>query len=448
MNDYTLKLFKLTHLNINIDKSFETVTNEDETILDVYLNLSTSICHHCNSTHIKIVSSVTSKLNYSIFVDHKTILKLHRRKFQCKDCNKYFLEQNPFVSYNRNISFNTDLRILELLKDPTMTYSKAGKLTSTSPSYVQAVFDNRISFGLGKLSPVICIDEVYAKELVKNHYICVFINPFDKSAINVLSSRRKKDLFDFTAKYSISERLKVKYVSIDLWDTYRDVAKTAFPNCIICADSFHVIKNLMVCFNKIRISFLKKYEYLKKERSSLYWLLKKYNFVLYKDFLKLKDYYCINKVTGEVMSKYQIRSTILSIDPKFQLAYDLKEAYRSFNFSASILDAEDRLTDLIQDFLVSKIPEFIPFVHLLKKWKKEIVNSFSTYNGHRIHNGYIVRRNFVIKQLFANAYGFYNFPRTRNRILYVLNYDTIIRGSSDKISNALPGKPRGKYNKN
>ena len=54
-----------------------------------------------------------------------------------------------------------------------MTYSKAAVLTATSPSYVQSVFDNRISFGLGKLTPVICIDEVYAKELVKTHYICV-----------------------------------------------------------------------------------------------------------------------------------------------------------------------------------------------------------------------------------------------------------------------------------
>ncbi len=148
-----------------------------------------------------------------------------------------------------------------------------------------------------------------------------------------------------------------------------------------------------------------------------------------------------------MMSKYQIRSTILSIDPKFQLAYDLKEAYRSFNSSASILDAEDRLTDLIHDFLVSGISEYIPFVHLLKIWKKEIVNSFSTYNGHRIHNGYIERRNLVIKQLFANAYGFYNFPRMRNRILYVLNHDALVRGSSTKISNAMPGKTRGNYNK-
>ena len=48
-----------------------------------------------------------------------------------------------------------------------MTYSKAAGFTTTSPSYAQSIFDNRIFFGLGKLTPVICIDEVYAKRLVK-----------------------------------------------------------------------------------------------------------------------------------------------------------------------------------------------------------------------------------------------------------------------------------------
>lgn len=53
-----------------------------------------------------------------------------------------------------------------------MTYSKAAGLTTTSPSYVQSIFDNRLSFGLGKLTPVMCIIEIYAKEIVKAHSIC------------------------------------------------------------------------------------------------------------------------------------------------------------------------------------------------------------------------------------------------------------------------------------
>ena len=100
MNDYTLILFKLTHLNINIEKYFESIMNEDE----IYLNLSTFICPQCISKDIKIISSVTSKFNYTIFVVHKTTI-VHRRKFQCLACKKFFLKVNPIVSYNLNISF-------------------------------------------------------------------------------------------------------------------------------------------------------------------------------------------------------------------------------------------------------------------------------------------------------------------------------------------------------
>lgn len=106
----------------------------------------------------------------------------------------------------------TDLKILELLKDPTITYSKAAKLTNTSPSHVQNVFDNKVRIPKGNLSKVICIDEVYAKRLADHKYICSFYNPFEKTIIDILDTRHKYDLIEFTALYSYSERAKVKYV--------------------------------------------------------------------------------------------------------------------------------------------------------------------------------------------------------------------------------------------
>ncbi len=128
-------------------------------------------------------------------------------------------------------------------------------------------------------------------------------------------------------------------------------------------------------------------------------------------------------------------------------AYELKEEYRSFNSTASVNDAEERLNELIMKFKQSKLKEFYPFITLLKNWKCEIINSFIKINGHRIHNGYIERNNRTIKQLFYNGFGFTNFTRTKNRIMYVINNDIVISGSSDKHSNKRTGKPRGQYKK-
>lgn len=74
---------------------------------------------------------------------------------------------------------------------------------------------------------------------------------------------------------------------MDLYDNYRLIAQKYFPNAKVCADSFHVIKNLMECFRKIRIRVMKQYEKLKSENSNYYWLYKKYWKILHKDQSKL-----------------------------------------------------------------------------------------------------------------------------------------------------------------
>ena len=129
-----------------------------------------------------------------------------------------------------------------------------------------------------------------------------------------------------------------------------------------------------------------------------------------------------------VLDKYQILEYMLSLDDELRLAYDLKEEYRSFNLSASILDAKDRLLELIDKFKASKIKEFYPFIKTIKNWFNEIVNSFNQINGKRISNGPIERTNRSIKQLFYNGFGFTNFDRTRKRFIYILNPNIPILG--------------------
>lgn len=449
MDDYTLNLFKLKHLNIDLSKSEFIYNNDESCTLIIHLLRNTFKCPHCNSEDIKVRSMTVNNINYTIFVDIKSTIQLHRRKYHCNTCGKYFTEKNPIISENRNIAFMTDLKILELLKDPTITYSKAAKLTNTSPSHVQNVFDNKVRIPKGNLSKVICIDEVYAKRLADHKYICSFYNPFEKTIIDILDTRHKYDLIEFTASYSYSERAKVKYVSIDLWDSYKEMALISFPNAIICADSFHVVKNLNLYFDNIRKKVQRRFEHLKHDKNSYYWLYKKYWKFLLRDFSKIYDgsIRVRNRPVEMYMNKYQILDHMLELDDELKRAYDLKEAYRNFNQTTSILDASDRLEDIITQFKQSKIREYIPFIKLLKKWKQEIINSFTRYNGQRIHNGYIERNNLLIKQIFNNGFGFRNFKRTRNRIIYIVNNNIPISGSTDKKTNKDTGRKRGNYKK-
>ena len=130
---------------------------------------------------------------------------------------------------------------------------------------------------------------------------------------------------------------------MDLYEVYRQVAHLCFPNALVCADHFHVIKNLGDNFNSARIRIMKQYEHLKDQNDNWYWLYKKY------------------------------------------------------------------------------------WKKLLKNWRQEIINSFHRINGHVISNGGMERATRDIKTIIRPAYGFKNFSRLRNRIMYVKNDDATIK---------------------
>lgn len=51
--------------------------------------------------------------------------------------------------------------------------------------------------------------------------------------------------------------------------------------------------------------------------------------------------------------------------------------------------------------------------------KHEIINSFTRINCHIISNGGIERANRYIKTIISQAYGYNNFSRLRNSIMYI-----------------------------
>ena len=213
---------------------------------------------------------------------------------------------------------------------------------------------------------------------------------------------------------------------MDLYDVYRQVAKLCFPKALICADHFHVIKNLTDFFNSIRIRVMKKYEHLKNQNDNWYWLYKKYWKKLLKDPAKLGYKKFKTTKGGMYLDDHQIVNHMLSIDDELKDAYELLNEYRNFNSCANINNAAKWFDKLIIKFHNSVSDEYYKAYKLLKNWKQEIINSFNRVNGHVISNGGMERANRDIKTIIRHAYGFKNFSRLRNRIMYVKNDDANI----------------------
>ena len=449
MDFESIKRLGLDHIGIDATTSFESFdpSTTNHTIFIHLLKLDEISCPLCGVVNDYVCTGSRSQiLKYSSAVEDNISIKLYRRTFKCKSCGHNFKESNPFTEAKRSTSLHKDMKILEALKGLNLNYTSIAKRFNVSVTYVTNLFDKKVDLNRLPLPEVMCVDEVYSKRLSHHKYCFIIYSPYDRKIIDVVDSRRMNNLIDYFSRIPSAEKNNVKYFSMDLYDNYRDLAMKCFPKAIICADSFHVIKNLSQCFHRIRIRIMKKYGHLKDNNDNYYWLFKKYWKLLTKDSSKL-SYKHFETRSNQWMTCREVIDYMLSIDSDLKLAYELLHEYRNFNEKATIDNAAEWLDEIILKFQAPHIPEYIPAWKLLLNWRNEIINSFNRHNGYRISNGPMERANLDIKTIFRLSFGSRNFPRMRNRIMYVMNSNSPILYHRKETTNKYRGKPRGKYKK-
>ena len=381
-------------------------------------------CPYCNGRLIQN-GFYSKKLVHSTLVNRKCTIIYKRRRYICHSCDISLSERNPFSLPRQSVTHETKINILKLLKRASMTYTYAAELNHISVTQVIRIFDRHVSIPRKPLPEVLSIDEHYFPQSnFDSLYMCIFMDFNTGTIIDVLPDRKKEYISNYlstianqTLDYRTqrSELANVKYVSIDLYDTYRELAQTFFPRAIVCADSFHVLENLTKAFRKVRVNCRKS-----TEDDNLVYLFTKFKYV-FNHGVDLDNEPQYNKRFGRFLNQRDILNLMLDRFPKLKLAYELKEAYIQFNSYSNHDNVKEELTSLIERFEKSEIDEYKEFTGTLVNWYEEIINSFSIVNNRRINNSYIESRNRQIESLLYNANGFTNFKRLRNRILYCLN---------------------------
>ena len=430
MKNDIIKLLNLEKFNLHINK-LDTVKNDNILFCYITLENNKDKCPLCNSEGI-VKEYVKKKLTHSISNNNPCFIIYNARRFYCKICKHTYYEKNPFALKNNKLSLYTIYAVLNDLKDHTVTFKNIANKYNISVTSVINIFDSYIVANRRHLPEAICIDEFYTSKKRQYKYACVFMDFLSKKIIYVYPSRRKDRLTSELSFIPKNERLNVKYVIIDMWDTYRDLSSIYFPNCKIAVDSFHVIKHLNDAIDSIRLKVMKKFD---KHTNTLiqndiyYYMLKKYHFFFTMNFENIFNGQTYIRKLKTRWTKHEIRNYLFSIDDDLKNAYILKEWYREFNLTADYETCDQEFEELINDFLNSKHEEFRTFGKLLYHWKKEIKNSFIRYQGKRLSNGPIEGANSRIKTILKSANGYTNFNRLRNRIMYSLNKDIPIKGN-------------------
>lgn len=416
-------------LNINYDQieSIDSIKNSDHSI-NFFVKLkpvSNLRCPYCDSCHIVGNGFTKRKLIHSTLVNRKCIIFYKRRRYLCKDCSSSFSEKNPFINTGESVTLETKINVLKDLKFVANTYSAVAARYNISVTKVIQIFDKHVDIKRKPLPEVLSIDEhFFPQSNYDSLYMCIFMDFITGEIVDVLPDRKKAYIANYLSvirtqtlnKYTNKSELhNVKYVSIDLYDNYRDIAHIYFPKAIVCADPFHVLKHLTEGFNQVRLRCRRE-----TQDEDIQYLLTKFKNI-FKSGFDLDNKAKYNKRFKRYLNYRDILTILFDRFPDLKTAYELKEKYIFFNRNTSLKEAEKGLADLILEFGDSGIEEYHEFYNLLINWNKEIINSFTIINSRRINNSFIESRNNQIERLIYNAYGYTNSKRARNRIMYCLN---------------------------
>lgn len=447
----------LTLFNLESDDAEDiSFTNEgDKAIVHILLRANYPPCPDCGNTHVVIKGYETKKINHGILTDRKCILYYKARRYRCPVCGRSFYEHNPFVFSSMKISALTVMNVLKDLKKPSETFSSTAQRYHISPTSAASLFDQHVQMPRLPLPELMAIDETYAfyHRGENSKYIFTMIDYSNGIPIDILPSRRLNYLRSYYMKIPLEERRNVRMIATDMYTEYRTMIHEIFPNSTHCVDHFHVIQELSRCTDSVRIRIMRsvsKYEKGTHICTPEYYLLKKFNWLIFKrddaiDSNKEPLFdpgrkRIMNHKLQRMLNYYDIRNLIEAIHPDLKAAWRLKDEIVDFYDHTSYDSAPEALNDLIRVFCHSGIPEMIRFGRTLRNWDQEIINSFiivglrhkiDKETGHvvisdqKLNTNLMENRNSIIKTIKKNANGYSNWPRFRNRCLYVLRPDAL-----------------------
>lgn len=385
------------------------------------------------------------QIHHPILRNQKCVILYNANRYICKSCKKTVLEKNPFAMSGYNSSYLLMQSAMKYLSNLNYTLNMISDELNISATQLCKYLDSYVVIPPRKLPESLGIDEIYNKYLSKKNssYLCVLVDNVNRNLFDILDSRSKEYLSLYFSKFPREERLKVKYVTIDMWTSYKDVVNTYLPNAIVAVDPFHVIWHLSKAFDRLRLDIMNQCEY----GSNAYYLLKKWNWLLVKDNLILDNERVYNHRFNTKLNHRDIMKMIFDTFPVLAYAYKLKEEYRHFNSNCSYDEACDRYDSIYIKFKNSGISQFDEFVGILSHWKEEILNSFKRpFNDRKLSNAFSENINHRIRTYLTVSNGVTNFPRFRKRVMYALSPDIFYALKSTLTSDKRPGKKRGRYN--
>ncbi len=435
----------MSHENYNIDilrfqdKSFRVKSLSQVVICDGKTNVfevekekPEVCCCFCGSVDILIQGYYVRTIKYLEMAGFNTVLKYRQRRYRCKTCGKTFNETNSLAVKNSIIANEIKIKALEECR-LKQSFKDVGKRLNIATSTVIDDFSDHIALFRNKLTPIMCFDEFKAST-DDGLYAFILADPLSGEIVDILPSRTQDYLFDYFSKAPDEERLAVRYIVTDLFESYRTIVKSWFWKSIHIADRFHWIRQASDAMNDLRIRVMNAYKNLgmdefkgkHNEYSAYCYMLKKYAKLVTINPYNREDWFFdqVNHVyyLDRNMTTKEIIEYLVNQDADWEEGYCLLLNLYKLSKLSTFETAKAKLLNWIEEVNRSnrQIKEFKRAALTYHSWINEIVNSFiiNPETHKRMSNGFIEGKNNYCKVIKRIGFGFKDFETFRAKILY------------------------------
>ena len=199
-------------------------------------------CSNCGSVNFLSKGFYKTCLIGCPFNGKPTLIVCKFRKYVCKDCHSYFVENNPIVYKNSNLTRTAVITILDELKPYTATYSQARRRFGISTTQVINLFDKYVRVKRKQLPRILLIDEFFFSRKTKFKYPAILMNFENNLIIDVLKSRKQEITVDYFFHIPNKEKEAVEFICTDMSYTFKPLLKLYFPHSTLLVD--HLCKIL------------------------------------------------------------------------------------------------------------------------------------------------------------------------------------------------------------
>ena len=319
-----------------------------------------------------------------------TFLHLRKRRYRCS-CGKRFFEKNAFLPRYYRVTSRLVSEIMFSFKKliPATEIGSRFNVSAVTAMRYFSLFNKK----LNNLPEVISLDE-FKGNSGGQKYNSIVADPKDGVVLDVLPNRYENDLIKYFSQFP--SKTNVKYFVCDMNPHFRRVSQACFPNAVIVADRYHIVRQVYWAMERVR----------KNEQNKLSNRFRKY-FKNSKHLLSKKP----EKLTEEEMDRLAF---MFEIAPRLADAYRLKNEFLAVIRTKSSAEGKHKLADWLLSAELLDIPEFWNCTKAYHNWFHEILNSMDV----PWTNGFIEGCNNKTKVLKRVCFGMRNFNNFRKRILF------------------------------